>query len=103
MIIDGLKISTKKIGSSTINIEEDHSQLTKQMEAFAKAYNELNATIDKELYATDSSVADKSALRDIMSKLKNNLFGGSVGKKLLFIKNSNFSDHKKSSRKNLKD
>ncbi len=93
MIIDGLKISATKIGSSTINIEEDNSQLTKQMEAFAKAYNELNATIDKELYATDSSVADKSALRDIMSKLKNNLFGTGNGDQTIF--NFGFSFNEK--------
>jgi flagellar hook-associated protein 2 len=75
MTISGLKISATKIGESTINIEEDNSQLTKQMETFAKAYNELNATIDKELYSADSSISDKAALRDVMSKVKSTLFG----------------------------
>ena len=37
MTIDGLKITATKIGSSTINIEEDNSQLVKQMESFAKS------------------------------------------------------------------
>lgn len=75
MTIDGLKITATKIGSSTINIDEDNTQLVKQMESFAKAYNELNANIDKELYNADSNISDKGALRDIMSKLKNTLFG----------------------------
>lgn len=75
MTIDGLKITATKIGTSTINIDEDNTQLVKQMESFAKAYNELNANIDKELYNADSNISDKGALRDIMSKLKNTLFG----------------------------
>ncbi|WP_198304560.1 flagellar filament capping protein FliD [Arcobacter vandammei] len=92
MVVDGLKISATKVGTSTINIEEDNSQLKTQMEAFAKAYNELNATIDKELYGTDSSVADKSALRDIMSKLKNNLFGTGNGDQTIFSYGFSFNE-----------
>ena len=92
MTIDGLKISATKIGESTINIEEDNSQLTKQMESFAKAYNELNATIDKELYSADSSISDKSALRDIMSKLKNTLFGTGNGETTIFSYGFSFNE-----------
>ena len=92
MTIDGLKISATKIGESTINIEEDNSQLAKQMESFAKAYNELNATIDKELYSADSSISDKSALRDIMSKLKNTLFGTGNGETTIFSYGFSFNE-----------
>ena len=92
MTIDGLKISATKIGESTINIEEDNSQLAKQMESFAKAYNELNATIDKELYSADSSISDKSALRDIMSKLKNTLFGKGNGETTIFSYGFSFNE-----------
>lgn len=92
MTVDGLKISATKIGESTINIEEDNSQLTKQMESFAKAYNELNATIDKELYSADSSISDKSALRDIMSKLKNTLFGTGNGETTIFSYGFSFNE-----------
>ncbi len=92
MTVDGLKISATKIGESTINIEEDNSQLTKQMESFAKAYNELNATIDKELYSANSSISDKSALRDIMSKLKNTLFGTGNGETTIFSYGFSFNE-----------
>ena len=62
------------------------------MESFAKAYNELNATIDKELYSADSSISDKSALRDIMSKLKNTLFGKGNGETTIFSYGFSFNE-----------
>ena len=92
MTIDGLKITATKIGSSTINIEEDNSQLVKQMESFAKAYNELNANIDKELYNADSNISDKGALRDIMSKLKNTLFGTGNSNSSIFSYGFSFNE-----------
>lgn len=92
MTIDGLKISATKLGSSTINIEEDNTQLATQMQNFAKAYNELNASIDSELYNSDSNVADKSALRDIMSKLKNTLFGTGNSSSSIFSYGFSFNE-----------
>lgn len=92
MTIDGLKISATKVGTSTINIEEDNSQLVTQMQNFAKAYNELNTLIDSELYSTDSSVTDKSALKDIMSKLKNNLFSTGNSDKSIFSYGFSFNE-----------
>ena len=82
--VDGLKISATKIGESTINIEDDDSQLTNQMANFAKAYNELNALIDSEVYSADSSISDKAALKDIMGKLKEHLFGSGNSDKSIF-------------------
>lgn len=83
--VDGLKITAVKENStSTIDIQNDSSQLTSQMKDFAKAFNELNALIDNELYSADSSINDKSALRDIMSKLKAHLFETGNSDKTIF-------------------
>lgn len=82
--VDGLKITATKVGDSSIDIQNDSSQLTSQMKDFAKAFNELNALIDNELYSADSSVTDKGALRDIMSKLKAHLFEKGDSNKTIF-------------------
>lgn len=82
--VDGLKITATKIGESSIDIQNDSSQLTSQMKDFAKAFNELNALIDNELYSADSSVEDKGVLRDIMGKLKAHLFDKGDSDKTIF-------------------
>ncbi|MFW3346169.1 flagellar filament capping protein FliD [Aliarcobacter butzleri] len=83
--IDGLKITaTKSTGESTINIEDDNSNIKTQMQAFVTAYNTLNTLISDEVYNADSSLGDKSAIRDIMSQLKNELFGTGNGDKTIF-------------------
>lgn len=82
--VDGLKISATKTGESTINIEDDDSQLTKQMANFAKAYNELNALIDSEVYSADSKISEKNVLRDIMAKIKGHLFETGNSDKSIF-------------------
>lgn len=73
--IDGLKITANKLGESSINISDDKSQVTLQMQAFVDKYNELVTMIDDEVYSTDSAVGDKSALRSILDQLKDKLFG----------------------------
>lgn len=83
--IDGLKITaTKLTGESTISIEDDNSNIKTQMQAFVTAYNTLNTLISNEVYNADSSLGDKSAIRDIMSQLKNELFGTGNGDKTIF-------------------
>ncbi|MFY9080773.1 flagellar filament capping protein FliD [Aliarcobacter butzleri] len=83
--IDGLKITaTKLTGESTISIEDDNSNIKTQMQAFVTAYNTLNTLISGEVYNADSSLGDKSAIRDIMSQLKNELFGTGNGDKTIF-------------------
>lgn len=83
--IDGLKITaTKSDGESTINVEDDTTSLTTQMQAFVTAYNTLNTLITDEVHNTESSLGDKSAIRDIMSQLKNELFGTGNGDKTIF-------------------
>ena len=73
--VDGLKITANKLGVSSITVSDDTSQLQTQMKNFVVKYNELVSLIDTELYKTDSSLDDKSSIRDVMSQIKNKLFG----------------------------
>ncbi|MCT7588362.1 flagellar filament capping protein FliD [Aliarcobacter butzleri] len=83
--IDGLKITaTKSDGESTINIEDDNSNIKTQMQAFVTAYNTLNTLISGEVYNADSSLGDKASIRNVMSQLKEQLFGTGSGDKTIF-------------------
>ncbi|MCT7650732.1 flagellar filament capping protein FliD [Aliarcobacter butzleri] len=83
--IDGLKITaTKLTGESTISIEDDNSNIKTQMQAFVTAYNTLNTLISGEVYSTDSSLGDKASIRNVMSQLKEQLFGTGSGDKTIF-------------------
>ncbi|EFU70600.1 flagellar filament capping protein FliD [Aliarcobacter butzleri] len=83
--IDGLKITaSKSTGESTINIEDDNSNIKTQMQAFVTAYNTLNTLISGEVYSTDSSLGDKASIRNVMSQLKEQLFGTGSGDKTIF-------------------
>ncbi|MBP7742125.1 MAG: flagellar filament capping protein FliD [Aliarcobacter sp.] len=86
IIVDGLKITANKIGDSTINVVEDNSQIESQMKNFVDKYNELLALVEKETLGSDSTLTDKSSIRDILSQIKNNLFSsyGTVGDKSVF-------------------
>ncbi len=84
--VDGLKITANKLGESSINISEDKNQLAGQMEAFVAKYNELVTLIDDEVYNADSTIGDKSALRNVLDQLKDKLLGeyGSSDDKSIF-------------------
>jgi flagellar hook-associated protein 2 len=86
LTIDGLKITANKVGDSSINVTEDNTQLETQMNSFITKYNELVASIDTELQNNDSKLGDKSAIRSIITTIKDKLFGsyGSDGKKSVF-------------------
>jgi flagellar hook-associated protein 2 len=77
--VDGLKITANKVDSSgsnsTINIIEDNTQVETLMNNFITKYNELVALVDTEVLNADSKLADKSSIRDILSQVKNKLFG----------------------------
>jgi flagellar hook-associated protein 2 len=73
--VDGLKITANKEGVSSINIVEDNTQVQTQMQSFVTKYNELVALVDTEVYNADSSIADKSSIRNIVSQIKDKLFG----------------------------
>ena len=48
LTVDGLKITANKLGTSSINVVEDNTQLETQMNNFITKYNELVALVDKE-------------------------------------------------------
>lgn len=73
--VDGLKITANKIGESSINVTEDNSQIEAQMKNFVDKYNELVALVEKETLGSDSSLGDRSSVRDIITQVKDKLFG----------------------------
>lgn len=86
LTVDGLKITANKVGSSTINVTEDNSQVETLMKNFVTKYNEVVALIDTEVLSTDSALGDKSSIRSIVSTIKDKLFGsyGPAGDKSVF-------------------
>lgn len=86
LTVDGLKITANKVGTSTINVVEDNSQVENQMKNFVTKYNELVALVDSEVFNADSKIADKSSIRDIINQIKTKLFGsyGEDGTKSVF-------------------
>lgn len=73
--VDGLKITANKVGASSINVVEDNTQVPTQMQNFVTKYNELVAMVDSEVYNPDSAISDKSSIKNIVSQLKDKLFG----------------------------
>jgi len=93
VMVDGLKITAAKTGAeSTINIEEDSSSLAKQMQDFVDAYNALRAEIENEVYSSESSVQDKSTLKDMLSQIKNHLFGSGNSEVSMFSFGFSFNE-----------
>lgn len=84
--VDGLKINAVKIGVSSINITEDNTQLETQMQNFVTKYDELVALVDTEVTNPDSALGDKSSIRNILTQVKDKIFGsyGSSGDKSIF-------------------
>lgn len=84
--VDGLKITANKLGESSISISDDNSLITTQIQNFITKYNELVTLVDSEVYNADSSVSDKSSLRNVLDQLKDKLFGeyGSSSDKSVF-------------------
>ncbi|MFA6740076.1 MAG: flagellar filament capping protein FliD [Arcobacteraceae bacterium] len=84
LTVDGLKITANKVDSkngdvftsgSSINVVQDNTQLATQMQNFVTKYNDLVAMVDSEAYNSDSSIQDKSSIRNIVSQIKDKLFG----------------------------
>jgi len=83
--IDGLKITaTKATGESTIDIENDNTTLSKQMQEFANKFNDLRAEIEDEIYSTTSNVQDRGSLRNMLSQIKQELFGSGNSNQSIF-------------------
>jgi flagellar hook-associated protein 2 len=73
--VDGLKMTANKTGASSITIVEDNTQIQTQMQNFVTKYNDLVSMIDTESYNADSAIQDKSSIRNIVSQIKEKLFG----------------------------
>ena len=90
LTVDGLKITANKVdsngSSSSINIVEDNTQIESQMKNFLTKYNELVALVESEAQSADSVLSDKSSVRNIISQIKDKLFGsyGTEGDKSVF-------------------
>ena len=72
---NGLKITANKLGTSSITVTDDNTQLETQMKNFVIKYNELLTLVDNEVYKSDSSLDDKSAIKSIINQIKDKLFG----------------------------
>lgn len=86
LTVNGLKITAIKEGSSSINIAEDSTQLETQMNNFITKYNELVALVEVEVQSSDNKLGDRSAIRSIVTGIKDKLFGsyGSSEDKSIF-------------------
>ena len=83
--IDGLKITAvKKTGDSTIEIGNDNTNLATQMQNFATSYNNLKDAIENEIYNSESSIDDKSSLRNMLETIKKELFGSGNSNSSIF-------------------
>jgi len=75
-----LKMTAFELGTSTISIQKDSSQILPQLKDMATKYNELIDLIDNELYSADSVIEDTSSLKSIMGQIKNFFYGSYGGK-----------------------
>lgn len=75
LTVDGLDITANKIGVSTINISDDNSFIATQVQDLITKYNELVDLVSTEIDNADSPVSDKSSLKNILSQVKDKLFG----------------------------
>ena len=84
--VDGLSITASSTGISTINISDDDSFIEPQIQEFITKYNAAVGKIDEEMSNADTPIGDKSALRNIMSQLKDDVLGqyGAAGDKSIF-------------------
>jgi flagellar hook-associated protein 2 len=81
-----LSMTAVELGTSTISIQKDNSQILPNVQELVTKYNELNDIINNELYSAQSPIEDTSSLRMIMDGIKDKLFGsyGASGDKNLF-------------------
>jgi flagellar hook-associated protein 2 len=70
-----LTMTAIELGTSTISIQKDHSQILPTIEEMVTKYNELVDLIDGELYSAETPIEDLSSLRMMMSSIKEKLFG----------------------------
>lgn len=89
--VDGnLKITASEKGTSTLNITKDESAIIPAIQEVAAKYNELLLMVTEELYATDSSIKDKSSLKSVVNGIKNLMYQ-EFGKEDSSLFNAGFS------------
>lgn len=71
---NNLKITATKLGESTISIQKDDSSVLAYMQEVVTAYNEVVTAVNDELYSDESTIEDRSGLRDILNTMKNLFF-----------------------------
>lgn len=75
LTIEGnLKITATKVGDASLSVQKDDSAIIPAVQDIATKYNELLAIITEEIYSTESSVQDKSALKSIVNDIKNMMY-----------------------------
>ena len=81
-----LTMTAIELGTSTISIQKDNSQILPGVQDIVDKYNELNTMINDEIYSAESPIEDTAALRLMMQNIKDKLFGsyGENGDKNLF-------------------
>ena len=76
---NGLSITAVKVDevgeTSSLTVSKDSSAVLIAVEQMTEQYNGLLDMINEELLSSESSISDKSALRNIQSDVKNMLFG----------------------------
>ena len=70
-----LKITAIELGISSVTVSKDTSAVTVAAEAMATHYNALQDMINEEIYSTEPGIEDKGMLKDILSDIKNMIFG----------------------------
>ncbi len=70
-----LTMTAVENGTSTITIQKDTSGIIPKLEDFVTAYNDVVDSIDNEVYSDESSINDPSSLRNILSQIKDKIFG----------------------------
>jgi len=83
---NGLIITAKNTGKSSVTLERDNSSIVKAVEKLASLYNELSDMIDKYTkYDEDKGfaiISDSTTLRGIMSTIKNTFYKSYNGKSI---------------------
>lgn len=82
--IEGVTLTLSKLGSTTLNVQSDSEGIKKNIEAFVKAYNDVNSMIRKQTAydataKTAAALNGDSTMRTIMSRLRDIASGEVAG------------------------
>lgn len=75
LTVDGLKITALKTGESSINVVKDSTNVTTKMQDFVDKFNLLIGKIESEAVSAETALTDTSSMRNIISNIKDKLFG----------------------------